>query len=527
MSRVVRFTLLALTASLALLTVAQAQSVLRVVPHADLKNIDPIWTTAYITRNHGYMVYDTLFAMDENLQPQPQMVDTWEVSDDQLTYTFTLRDGLLFHDDTPVTSEDVIASLQRWGARDGMGQKLMDVIAGMNAVDDKTFEIVLEEPYGLVLESIGKISSNVPFIMPKRLAETDPFEQVEEVVGSGPFKFVKDEWVPGSKVVYEKFENYVPRDEPVSGAAGGKVAKVDRVEWLYIPDPQTAMNALINDEVDYYETPPPDLVPILQQSEGVVVETLDPLGNQGMLRMNHLHPPFDKKEIRQAMLWLIDQNLYMQAGVGNPDYYTECFSLYACGSPLQTDVGMEPLRAGKDVEKAKALLEEAGYDGTPVIIMQPTDIPITNAASLVTAQLLREAGVNVQLEAMDWSTLTSRRAMREPPGEGGWHIFHTWWIGGDIANPITHTGLGTGGVERAWFGWPDDPTIEELRDAYAKSTDPARQKELAVEIQARAMDIVTHGNFGTWFNPVAYRADVKGMIKSPVQFFWNMEKVEE
>jgi len=526
-SRVVRFTLLALTASLALLTVAQAQSVLRVVPHADLKNIDPIWTTAYITRNHGYMVYDTLFAMDENLQPQPQMVDTWEVSDDQLTYTFTLRDGLLFHDDTPVTSEDVIASLQRWGARDGMGQKLMDVIAGMNAVDDKTFEIVLEEPYGLVLESIGKISSNVPFIMPKRLAETDPFEQVEEVVGSGPFKFVKDEWVPGSKVVYEKFENYVPRDEPVSGAAGGKVAKVDRVEWLYIPDPQTAMNALINDEVDYYETPPPDLVPILQQSEGVVVETLDPLGNQGMLRMNHLHPPFDKKEIRQAMLWLIDQNLYMQAGVGNPDYYTECFSLYACGSPLQTDVGMEPLRAGKDVEKAKALLEEAGYDGTPVIIMQPTDIPITNAASLVTAQLLREAGVNVQLEAMDWSTLTSRRAMREPPGEGGWHIFHTWWIGGDIANPITHTGLGTGGVERAWFGWPDDPTIEELRDAYAKSTDPARQKELAVEIQARAMDIVTHGNFGTWFNPVAYRADVKGMIKSPVQFFWNMEKVEE
>jgi peptide/nickel transport system substrate-binding protein len=526
-SRVIRFTLLALAASLALLTVAQAQSVLRVVPHADLKNIDPIWTTAYITRNHGYMVYDTLFAMDENLQPQPQMVDTWEVSDDQLTYTFTLRDGLLFRDDTPVTSEDVIASLRRWGARDGMGQKLMDVIAEMNAIDDKTFEIVLEEPYGLVLESIGKISSNVPFIMPRRVAETDPFEQVEEVIGSGPFKFVKDEWVPGSKVVYEKFENYVPRDEPVSGAAGGKVAKVDRVEWLYIPDPQTAMNALINGEVDYYETPPPDLVPILQQSEGVVVETLDPLGNQGMLRMNHLHPPFDKKEVRQAMLWLIDQNLYMQAAVGNPDYYTECFSLYACGSPLETDAGMEPLKAGKDVEKAKALLEEAGYDGTPVIIMQPTDIPITNAASLVTAQLLREAGVNVQLEAMDWSTLTSRRAMREPPGEGGWHIFHTWWIGGDIANPITHTGLGTGGVERAWFGWPDDAEIEALRDAYAKSTDPARQKELATEIQARAMDIVTHGNFGTWFNPVAYRSDVKGMIKSPVQFFWNMEKVEE
>lgn len=527
MSSVTRLATVLLVVCVAVLGAAQAQSVLRVVPHADLKNIDPIWTTAYITRNHGYMVYDTLFAMDENLQPQPQMVDTWTLSDDRLTYTFILRDGLLFHDDSPVTSEDVIASLKRWGARDGMGQKLMDAIAEMRVVDQKTFQIILEAPYGLVLESIGKISSNVPFIMPKRLAETDPFEQVAEIIGSGPFKFVKAAWVPGSQVVYEKFQGYVPRDEPVSGAAGGKLAKVDRVEWLYIPDPQTAMNALINGEVDYYETPPPDLVPILEQSQGVVVETLDPLGNQGMLRMNHLHPPFDNKLARQAMLWLMDQNLYLQAAVGNPAFYTECFSLYACGSPLDTNVGMEALKAGKDVEKAKALLTEAGYDGTPVIVMQPTDIPITNAASLVTAQLLREAGVNVQLEAMDWSTLTSRRAMREPPGEGGWHIFHTWWIGGDIANPITAIGLSAGGVDKAWFGWPEDQEIESLRDAYARSTDPEEQKSLAEKIQARAMDLVTHGNFGTWFNPVAYRANVKGMIKSPVQFFWNMEKVAQ
>lgn len=524
MLRFSRSLLLLLAVSLG---VAQAQSVLRVVPHADLKNVDPIWTTAYITRNHGYMVYDTLFAMDENLQPQPQMVDTWEVSEDQLTYTFTLREGLLFHDDTPVTSEDVIASLSRWGARDGMGQKLMDAIAEMKAVDEKTFQIILSAPYGLVLESIGKISSNVPFIMPKRLAETDPFEQVEEIVGSGPFKFVAEEWVPGSKVVYEKFEGYVPREEPVSGAAGGKIAKVDRVEWLYIPDAQTAMNALINGEVDYYETPPPDLVPILEQSEGVVVETLDPLGNQGMLRMNHLHPPFDNPLARQAVLWLMDQELYMQAAVGNPAFYSECFSLYACGSPLETDVATESMQAGKDVERAKALLEEAGYDGSPIIVMQPTDVPVLNAASLVTAQLLREAGMNVQLEAMDWSTLTSRRAMREPPGEGGWHIFHTWWIGGDIANPITHTGLSTGGVEQAWFGWPEDAQIEELRDAYARSTSAEEQKELATQIQARAMEVVTHGNYGTWFNPVAYRSNVRGMIKSPVQFFWNMEKVED
>ncbi len=501
---------------------AAAEKVLRVIPHADLKNIDPIWTTAYITRNHGYMVYDTLFAMDENLKPQPQMVDTWTVSDDQLTWTFVLRDGLKWHDGTDVTAEDCVASLKRWGARDGMGQQLMEVIDSLTAGDAKTIVMKLKEPYGLVLDSIGKISSNVPFMMPKALAETDPFEQVPEIVGSGPFKFSKDEWVPGSKVVYTKNEAYVPRSEPPSGAAGGKIAKVDRVEWLYIPDPATGVNALINGEVDYFENPPPDLAPVLRQAEGVVVEVNDPLGNQGMLRMNHLHPPFDNKKIRQAVLKAIDQETYMQAAVGDPEFYKVCYSYYACGSPLETFYGNE-LIANPSMADAKAMLAEGGYDGTPVVLMQPTDIAILSAFSLVTAQRLRDIGMKVEVQAMDWSTLTSRRAKKEPVDQGGWNIFHTWWIGGDITNPVVATGMSGGGKEKAWFGWPDDPELEKLRKAFARETDAKEQKALADQIQALAIDTVTHGNVGTFFVPVAYRDNVKGLIKSPVQFFWNID----
>jgi peptide/nickel transport system substrate-binding protein len=503
---------------------ADADSVLRIVPHADLKNIDPIWTTAYITRNHGYMVYDTLFALDETLTPQPQMVDTYDVSDDGLVWSFTLRDGLKWHDGTPVTAEDCIASIARWGARDGMGQKLMDFTAEMNAVDDKTFELHLNEPYGLVLDSLGKLSSNVPFMMPKRLAETDPFEQVPEIVGSGPFKFVREEWVPGNKVVYVKNEDYVPRDEPPSYLAGGKVAKVDRVEWLYIPDAATAMNALINNEIDFYEIPPIDLLPILEATPNIKVERLDPFGVQGWIRLNHMHPPFDNVKARQAMMWLVNQADYLQAVVGNPDYYGTCPAFFACGGPHETDVGADALM-GFDADKAKALFEEAGYDGRPVVIMQATDIPINSGASLLTAQMLRKAGINVELQAMDWSTLTSRRAMDTAPADGGWNIFITWWSGADGLNPVSNIGVSGGCRERAWFGWPCDEKIEQLRDAYARASTPEEKQRLAEEVQMRAYEIVTYINFGQWQNPVAYRDSLTGMVKSPVfPLAWNIEK---
>ncbi len=503
-------------------TASASTSVLRVIPHADLKNIDPIWTTAYITRNHGYMVFDTLFAMDESLTPQPQMVDTYEVSDDQMTWTFVLRDGLEFHDGTPVTADDCVASLKRWGVRDGMGQKLFRVVEDLTAADDKTIVMTLSTPYGLVLESIGKISSNVPFMMPKRLAETDPFEQISDVIGSGPYRFVSEEWQPGAKTVYEKFAGYVPRSGPANSASGGKVVNVDRCEWIYTPDSTTAMNALISGEVDYYEQVPGDLAPIIAQADGVNVEVLDPLGNQGMLRFNHLLPPFDNPMVRRAVLQAMDKQVYMQAAVGNPDFYNAaCDSYFPCGSPLETEVGLDMITP-TDMDRARATLAESGYDGTPVVIMQSTDIPILSAMALVTAETLRTLGMEVDLQAMDWSTLTSRRAKQDPVADGGWNIFHTWWIGGDLVNPIAAVGLSGGGPEGAWFGWPSDAKMEELRDAFATETDPAQQKALADQIQQRAIEIGTHGNTGTFFVPVGYRDNVQGLIKSPVQFFWNI-----
>ncbi len=501
---------------------AQAQTVLRVIPHADLKNLDPIWTTAYITRNHGYMIYDTLYAMDADFKPQPQMAAGMpEVSADGLVWTITLRDGLKFHDGAPVTAADAVASLKRWGARDGMGQQLFSVIDKIEATSDQKLVITLREPYGLVLESIGKISSNVPFIMPARVAATDAFEQITDYTGSGPFKFEASEWVPGSKVVYSKFADYAPRSEPPSAASGGKLAKVDRVEWLYFPDQNTAMNALLSGEIDYFEQPANDLVPILAADPGIVVEVNDPLGSFGFLRFNALLPPFDKPEIRRAVLMGMNQADYMTAGVGDQKYWRTCYSVYPCGTTLENDAGSEVMAAASN-EKAKAALAAAGYDGTPVVIMQPTDIPLLSAFSLVTAQTLRDIGMTVDVQAMDWSTLTSRRASREPVSKGGWNIFHTWWIGADVSNPTAIAF--SGNPDKGWFGWPTDAELETARMAYATATTDAAKMESARKVQERLWAIGASGVLGQFFVPVAYRDYVKGLIKSPVQFYWNISK---
>ena len=502
--------------------VAQERSVLRIVPHADLRNIDPIWTTAYITRNHGYLVWDTLFALDENLEVQPQMVNTYEISDDRLTYTFTLREGMTFHDGQPVTAEDAVASLERWGARDGMGQKLMDFTESLEVEDELTFTLQLSEPYGLVLQSLGKISSNVPFIMPKRLAETDPNTQVEEVIGSGPFRFVREEWQPGNRVVYERFEDYVPRDEPASYAAGGKVAKVDRVEWHYIPDSATATQALLAGEVDYYEEPPVDLLPMLTADPGIVVETVDPLGTQGVVRFNALHPPFDNKPARQAVLHAVQQSDYMYSIIGDPKYFQEfCGAFFMCGGPYETNVGSEPLRE-KDLDKARQLLQDSGYDGREVLILDPTDTPVAHGEALVTAQALREIGMNVRLVSMDWATMTSRRAVRDAPEDGGWNIFPTWWLAVDQLNPISNISVSAAG-DRAWFGWPENERIEELRDAFAQETDLEKQRQIVEELQQELYDFVPYIPTGQYYQPTAYRDNVTGVLKAPVPFFWNIE----
>jgi peptide/nickel transport system substrate-binding protein len=498
-------------------------SVLRVIPHADLKNIDPIWTTAYISRNHGYMVYDTLFAMDKDLKAQPQMVDKWEASPDGKTYTFVLRDGLSWHDGKPVTAADCAASLVRWGKRDPMGQLMFTAVESCTGRDAKTLEIKLTRPYGLLIDSIAKISSNVPFMMPKEIAETDPFKQIENAIGSGPFIFRKEQWVPGSKVVYDKNPNYVPRKEPASGAAGGKIAKVDRVEWLYIPDPTTCMNALISGEVDYYEQVPADLAPILAKAPGVKIETLDPIGSQGMMRFNHMVAPTNNPLVRRAIMKAVNQKDVLAAAIGNPEYYKECASIYPCGSPFETNAGAN-LVTPPNIADAKKLLAEAGYKGEKTVILQPSDIPNSNAFALVVAKACRDIGMNVDLQALDWSSVTSRRAKKDPVDQGGWNMFPTWWIGGDLLNPLSNASL-VADPNKAWPGWPNDAKLEELRAAFASANGADAQKKAAADVQQRAIEIGTAINLGIFFVPVGYRDNVKGMIPSPVQFFWNMEKV--
>ena len=498
---------------------ASSETVLRVIPHADLKNLDPIWTTAYISRNHGYLIYDTLFAMDESFTPQPQMVESWTTSDDGLKWEFVLRDGLMFHDNTPVTAEDVVASLNRWGKRDGMGQQLYSNLASLEAADDKTVVLKLATPFGLVLESLGKISSNVPFIMPKEVAMTDPFEQITDFTGSGPFVFEEEQWVPGSTVVYTKFEGYVPRAETASAASGGKVAGVDKVIWTYFPDQTTAMNALMAGEVDFFESPSTDLMPILSSNPDLVVEVNDPLGNIGFARFNHLLPPFDDVAVRQAAIMAMKQEDYLAAAIGDPALWTTCYSVYPCGTPYALEVGSENIMTGS-TEAAKEALANTDYDGTPVVLMQPTDVPVLSAFSLVTADKLRDAGFNVELQAMDWSTLTSRRALRDPVSDGGWNMFHTWWIGADVIDPMAIAF--SGNPDAGWFGWPEDEELEAARKAFSVAKDADEKLAQATKAQERLWAIGASGELGQFFVPVAYRNSVKGLIKSPVQFFWNI-----
>jgi peptide/nickel transport system substrate-binding protein len=501
---------------------ASAQKVLKFIPQADLRILDPIATTAYITRNHGYMVYDTLFATDAKFQIQPQMVDKWEISSDKLTYTFTLRDGLKFHDGQPVRSADCIASLARWGKRDALGQKLAEATESWSAVNDKTFKLKLKKPFPLTLPALGKLSSNVPFIMPERIAKTDAFQNITEAIGSGPFKFVKDEWVPGNKVVYAKNADYVPRKEAPSWAAGGKVVKVDRVEWLYIPDSATAAAALNAGEADWWEQLPPDLIPLLRKNKEVRVENIDPLGSLGIIRFNFMQPPFNNPKLREALLYAVDQKDYVLGIAGDEKNGHTCYSVYTCGTPLSSEIGAEPLKGKRDFDRAKKLVQESGYKGEKIVVISATDQPIVHSQSLLTTETLRKLGLNVELQAGDWGTLITRRTSKEPVEKGGWSIFHTWLVGPDMLSPAATPMVSNG--EKAWFGWPNDKKLEELREAWFGTTDAATGKKAADAVQVEAFKYVPFITTAQFIIPTAYRSNLTGVIVAPVTFLWNVEK---
>jgi peptide/nickel transport system substrate-binding protein len=490
--------------------------------HSDVKIVDPIWTTAYITRNHGYLIYDTLFATDAAGQIRPQMVEKWTESSDHLTWTFTLREGLFFHDDKPVTSEDVIASLKRWAGRDAMGGKLFSFVKEISAVDARSFRIQLNTPTGLMLLALGKPSSNVPFIMPKRVAQTPPTEQIKEYVGSGPFVFKVDEWKPGDRAVYVKFAKYKPRSEPASGLAGGKVVKVDRVEWRFMPDGQTAVNALRAGEVDMIEDTASDLLPVVSSDPNVKMFDGNPLGNQYTFRFNVTAKPFDNPKIRQALFYAFNQEDFLKAVHGDPKYYKVCKALFVCGTPFATEAGMAD-KLESNLRRARELMKEGGYDGTPVVLMHSTDLQVLTNLAPVAKALMEQVGFKVDMQSMDWQSLVARRAKKDPPAQGGWNAFLTSWVSADVLNPVG-TGFLNASCDKALFGWPCDEKIEQLRDAFARETDPARQKQIAEQVQLRYLEYPTHIHLGQWYKPYAVRKNIDGILPAPAPVFWGIEK---
>src|SRR6516162_5345215 len=497
---------------------------LRFIAQSDLRVLDPIWTTAYITRNHGYMVFDTLFALDSKFKPHPQMVGEYSVSPDKLLYSFTLRDGLKFHDGQPVHGTDCVASLKRWMVRDSFGQALATVMDEMKGGDDKNFTIRLKEPFPLLIDGIAKVSSLAPFIMPERLAKTDPYEQVTEMVGSGPFKFVKDEFEPGHRVVYVKNNDYVPRNEPPSWASGGKVVKVDRVEWLYIPDAMTKVAALNAGEADWWENPPADVWPVLEANPAVTVARVDPLSAPIMVRFNHTQPPFDNPKMRQAVLSVVDQADFLAALAGDEKNWERCASFFTCGTPMANDAGSAALTGKRDFDKAKKMIAEGGYKGERIVVMDAVDQPVAHTQALVVTGLLKKLGFDVDLQAMDWGTLVTRRASKEPIDKGGYNIFATGWVGADLLDPVVNLPLKANGAN-AWFGWPNDDKLENLRAQWIKATTLDERKKLATAIQERAFEVVPYLPTGQWKPNTAYRKNLKGVIQAPAYLMWNVEKV--
>src|SRR6266403_3065508 len=447
---------LAATGKLSAPALAQgaAARTLRFVPQADLANFDPIWGTQYVVRNASAMVWDTLYGVDEKLEPQRQMAEGEEVSADGLTWTFRLRPSLKFHDGEKVLAKDVAASLDRWSARDQMGLLIRAIQQEVTAVDDRTVKWVLKKPFPKMLLALGKLSTQVCFIMPERIAKSDPFKQITEYIGSGPMRFMRNEWVPGARAAFEKFPDYVPRQEPSSWLAGGKHMPAERIEWITMPDPSTAAAALQNGEIDWWENPIPDLVPLLRKNRNVAVDIKDPLGNIGSFRMNHLYPPFNDVRARRAVLMAMSQEDYMRALVGDdPALWKPLPGFFTPGTPLYTEEGGEILKGKRDIAAAKKLLAESGYSGQPVSCIVAQDQPITKAQGDVTADLLKHLDMNVDFVATDWGTVGSRRAQKTPPGQGGWQMFHTWHAGADCVNPAAYAGI-RGNGDKAWWGGP-------------------------------------------------------------------------
>ena len=456
------------------------------VPQADLVQLDPVYVVAYVTRNHAFLVFDTLYGLDANYDAHPQMVEGHVVADDGKLWTLTLRPGLMFHDNTPVLARDAVASIRRWATKDAVGGSLMAVTDELSAPDDRTIRFRLKKPFPALPIALGHGSNAMLPVMPERLAATPVSQQVTEMVGSGPYRFLANERVPGSRAVYQRFDGYVPRPEGVSSfTAGPKVATIPRIEWHTIPDAATAAAALQSGEVDWWENPTADLLPTLRRNRAVTTEIIDHAGNIGFLRVNSLYPPFDNPAIKHALLGGIDQADFMAAVVGTDAQMSHTpAGLFTPGTPLAVDAGLEVFAGKRDYEKVKRDLAAAGYRDEKVVMLAATDFPSINALCEVSADMFRKSGINLDYQATDWGTVTSRRNSQAAPDKGGWSAHCTYTAGFDLLNPGTNPSLNA--IGRGGFvGWPTDPKQAELRSAWFDAPDLASQRRICDELQAR------------------------------------------
>ena len=522
-----RRTLLAAgTAVLAMPHIARSQAAktLKFVPQIDVPLLDPVITSAYIVRNHGFVVFDTLFGQDETFKAQPQMVDGTTTEADGKVWRLTLRDGLKFHDGAPVLARDCVASINRWGKRDAFGQALMAATDDLSAADDKTIVFRLKRPFPLLPDALGKVAGIMCAIMPERLANTDAFKPITEMVGSGPYRYVASERVPGALSVYTRFEGYVPRPGGTpSWTAGPKIANLDRIEWGAIPDPSTAMAALKQGQVDWWQEPTLDLYPGLQRDNNLTVDTLDPTGLPGMVRFNHLQPPFDNPAVRRALLGAVNQADFMQAVAGSDhSLWKDGVGYFAAASPLANDAAMAAIRSKPDMARVKADLAAAGYKGERAVVLVATDLPALQALGEVGADMLKQAGINVDVQSTDWGSVIQRRISKAPVDKGGWSVFFTSFFGIDQFTPATHLGL-RGNGEEGWFGWCKSPRLEQLRDAWFEAPDMAAQKAIAVQIQQQAFQDVPYLPTGEYYQPTAYRKTITGVLKG-LPLMWSVKK---
>ena len=504
---------------------APAARVLKFVPHADLTILDPVVTTANITRYHALMIWDQLYGIDSGLRPHPQMVEGHTVEDDGKRWTFRLRDGLRFHDGEPVRGLDCIASIRRWAARDPLGQALIAHIVEMSAPEDRVFVIRLHRPFSMMLDALGKGSTPPLCIMPERLALTDPYQSVKEIVGSGPFKWVAGERLTGARAVYERYDGYRLRENGVADCLSGpKVVNFDRVVWNIMPDPGTAVAALQAGEVDWWENPPNDLLPILERTRNVKTDIVYEHGWVGTAVFNCLNPPFDKAAVRRVVLEAMSQEDYMNAAGGiDKALWRDRVGVFTPDTPMATDAGLEILTRKRGQSELRAAVRAAGYDGEKVVLMAPSDIPTLAAFGEVGNDLLRRLGMDVDYVVSDWGTLVQRRAKKDPTSQGGWSMFHTTWVGTDMIYPTSIQVLRANG-QKAWFGWPDLPHLQALVDSWTDAPDIATRQRIAAEIQKEVLEDVPFLPLGQYFTKTAHRRNIDGIIKG-VYAFWNARRI--